>query len=263
MTLFMRTRKSLPSFWREILLRWNASSLAGTLVTLLGVSSIRSCGMYLEATQLSLFNRPHLIITFRDPVAMAVRTSLSEYQEPIRAFQMSMLDLSALAAFIERLQCPYLLLSYEKALLFPRDFIGGVVRFCNLSIDDTMRRQLLAEIEPNRPRYLASARRRFEGFVEGIWGGGLYGWCCLTRSPEPVALELLIDDQVALPVLADRFRQDLLDAGLGNGCHGYFIDLATLQVTPESVIRVRVARHGIELQNSGKRLRDYDPHPGA
>jgi hypothetical protein len=211
----------------------------------------------LEASQLSLFDRPHLIITFRDPVAMAVRSSLSEYQDPMQAFQTVMSNLSALATFIERVQCPYLLLSYEKALLFPRDFIDGIARFCNLSIDDTMHGELQREIEPNRPRYLASARRQFDGFVEGIWGGGLYGWCCLTRSPEPVALELLIDDRVALKFPADRFRQDLLDAGFGKGCHGFFINLATLQVQPDSVMRVRVSVHGIELQNSGKRLRDY------
>ena len=217
----------------------------------------------LEAARLGLFDRPHVIIPFRDPIAMAVRTSLSDYQDPIHAFQGAMSNLSALAMFIERLQCPYLLLSYEKALLFPRDFIDGVARFCNLSINDSMRRQLLAEIEPNRPRYLASARRRFDGFVEGIWGGGLYGWCCLTRSPEPVALELLIDDRVALRFQADRFRQDLLDAGLGKGCHGFFIDLATLKARPESMIRVRVAQHGIELQNSGKPLRDYGIQAGA
>ena len=154
-------------------------------------------------------------------------------------------------------------MSYEKALLFPRDFIDVVARFCNLSIDDMVRRKLIGEIEPNRPRYLASARRRFEGFVDGVWGGGLYGWCSLTRSPEPVALELLIDDQVALRFLADRFRQDLLDAGFGNGCHGFFINLTTLQVQPESLIRVQVARHGIELQNSGKRLCDYGTHVDA
>jgi hypothetical protein len=112
----------------------------------------------LDASQLSLFDRPHLIITFRDPVAKAVRTLLSEYQDPIRAFQNGISNLSALAAFIETLQCTYLLLSHEKPSLFPEDFIDGVARFCNPSIDDTMRGQLQREIEPNRPRYLASAR---------------------------------------------------------------------------------------------------------
>jgi hypothetical protein len=49
----------------------------------------------LDASRLSLFDRPHLIITFRDPVAMVVRTSLSEYQDPIRAFQNGISNLSA------------------------------------------------------------------------------------------------------------------------------------------------------------------------
>ena len=54
---------------------------------------------------------------------MAVRTSLSEYQEPMRALRDAVADQAALMAFVSELNCPNLLLSYEKALTFPRDFI--------------------------------------------------------------------------------------------------------------------------------------------
>ena len=54
----------------------------------------------LDARQLALFDDPRLIITFRDPVAMAVRTSLSEYQEPMRALRDVVADLAALMAFV-------------------------------------------------------------------------------------------------------------------------------------------------------------------
>ena len=52
-----------------------------------GASSTRCCGRHSTASQLRLFDDPRLIITFRDPVSMAVRTSLSEYQEPMRALR--------------------------------------------------------------------------------------------------------------------------------------------------------------------------------
>ncbi len=35
-------------------------------------------------------------------------------------------------AFIEEVDCPYLLLSYEKALMFPGDFVDAVMRFCDI-----------------------------------------------------------------------------------------------------------------------------------
>jgi hypothetical protein len=62
---------------------------------------------------------------------------------------------------------------------------------------------------------------------------------------------------VALTVVADIFRQDLLDAGFGEGRHGYLVPLIALQARPDSVIRVRVAGHRNELDNSGTRLSDF------
>ena len=52
----------------------------------------------LTAEPLRLFDAPCLIITFRDPVSVAMRTSLSEYQEPMRALRDAVTELSALMA---------------------------------------------------------------------------------------------------------------------------------------------------------------------
>jgi hypothetical protein len=76
------------------------------------------------------------------------------------------------------------------------------------------------------------------------------------RSAEPIELDVLVDDRVAVTVRADVFRQDLLDQGIGNCCHGYIVALDQLHARRESVIRVRVARHGVELDNSGKTVRE-------
>ncbi len=138
-----------------------------------------------DAGELALFDHPRLIVTFRDPVSIAVRTSLSEYQEPMRALRDAAVDQSALMAFIGELDCPNLLLSYEKALVFPLDFVDAILRFCDIPRSGDMLARLLALIEPNRPRYLVTARRRVEGLIEGVRDGQLYGWCCLTRSAEP------------------------------------------------------------------------------
>jgi hypothetical protein len=211
----------------------------------------------LDAADLRWFDRPHVIVTFRDPVSMAVRTSLSEYREPMRTMRDVIADQNAMMAFISQLDCPNLLLSYEKILMFPQDFIDAMLAFCDIPCGAELRARLLATIEPNRPRYLISARRRFDGLIEGVRGGQLYGWCALTKSAEAVTLDVLVDDRVSLTLVADIFRQDLLDAGIGEGRHGYFVPLDALQARWDSVIRVRVARHGVELDNSGTRLCDF------
>jgi hypothetical protein len=210
----------------------------------------------MTAKQLALFDSPRVIITFRDPVSIAVRTSLSEYQDPMHALRDSVTELAALVSFIGDLNCPYLLLSYEKALTFPDDFIDALLQFCDMPSDTALHSRLRGAIELNRTRYLLSARRRFDGLIEGVKSGHLYGWCALTRAPEPVTLEVLVDDRLVAHVIANVFRQDLLDAGVGEGRHGYFVPLDALGVQPNSVIRVRVAQHGVELNNSGRRLRE-------
>ena len=211
----------------------------------------------LDPDQLSLFDKPRLIVTFRDPIAMAVRTALSEYRDPMQSLREVAADQTAMLAFVDRLACPNLLLSYEKALTFPQDFIATITRFCDLPQTAELRGRLIALIEPNRQRYVAHARRRYEGVIEGVRGEHLYGWCRLSQSTEPVMLEVLVDDRVVTRLTAETFRQDLLDAGIGQGSHGFFIRLDALQAQPVSLIRVRVAHHGIELDNSGKRLCDF------
>lgn len=218
------------------------------------------CPMLCDALgprQIGLFDRPRLIVTFRDPVAVAVRTSLSEYQPAWPALQGAISQQAALAGFLGEIQCPSLLLSYEKTLAFPHDSIDALLRFCDIAPDAQLSGQLLALIEPNRPQYIATARRRYEGLIEGVRDGQLYGWCWLTRASDPVTVDVLVDDRFVTRVIAEAFRQDLLDAGIGNGCHGYFIPLDALPARPDSVIRVWVAEYGIELNNSGKRLCDF------
>jgi hypothetical protein len=211
----------------------------------------------LRPDDVALFSDPHIIVAFRDPVSVAVRKSLSEYQEPMAALRIAVDDQAAMLTFVERLQCPTLLLSYEKSLVFPDDFIDSILQFCDLPRSNALRENLVRLIEPNRQTYIAQVRRHYGGVIDGVTGGWLYGWCCLTAVADPVALRLFVDDQPVLAFLADVFRQDLLDAGFGTGHHGFAIDLATLPIRPDSVIRIRVADHAIELDNSGRPLEVY------
>jgi hypothetical protein len=72
-------------------------------------------------------------------------------------------------------------------------------------------------------------------------------------------LEILADDRVLVSFRADRFRSDLRDAGLGAGHHAFAADLGGFRLRPDAVVRVRVQQHGIELQNSGRSLEQYQP----
>ena len=207
--------------------------------------------------QLGWFTNPHVIVTFRDPVAIAVRTAVSEYQDVMRAVREAVADQQEMLDYVDALSCPSLLLSYEKALMAPADSIDAIMRFCSIQVNDTLRARLAAVVEPGRQRYVEGARRRYDGTIERVYGEHLHGWCRLTQSPDPVELEVFADDKLVTRVVADVFRRDLLDAGIGTGRHGFAILVGVMMAEPDAVIRIKVARHGVELRNSGKRLRDF------
>jgi hypothetical protein len=211
----------------------------------------------LAPEDIALFTNPHIIVPFRDPVSIAVRQSLSDYQQPLPALRSAIDALGATVAFLHQLQCPTLLLSYEKSLVFPADFVDAIMRFCGLPQSDMLRARLIGLIEPNRRSYIDVARRRFDGSIDGVFDGCLHGWCRLTGSADPVALDLFADEVPMLAFSAGAFRQDLLDAGLKTGHHGFAVDLGQLNLRADAVIRIRVAVHGIELDNSGRRLEAY------
>jgi hypothetical protein len=89
----------------------------------------------------------------------------------------------------------------------------------------------------------------------------VFGWCQRIGSNDPVRLELFIDDRPVASFLADVFLQNLLDAQVGAGAHGFAVALTGLQARPDAIIRVRVAGRVIELENSGQRLERYQMTP--
>ena len=113
---------------------------------------------------------------FRDPVAIAVRNALSEQADGAQAIIEATSATHSLTQFVLASHLPFLFLSYEKALVFPRVFVDSVLNFCGIALDEAKRVELLRHIQPNRTQYVLTANRTFEGHLEGVLDGRLYGW---------------------------------------------------------------------------------------
>jgi hypothetical protein len=213
----------------------------------------------LGANAFAMFRDPHVILMFRDPAAVAVRGALSDYDEPMARLRETVAEQASLVAFADRLRCPLLVLSYEKALAFPDACVDAVMTFCGLPRHDLVRARLVPLIAPNKRGYITEARRRFDGKIDGMDGGALHGWSRRTAADEPVALELLADGRVVKQFVADVFRADLRDAGLGTGAHAFAVATGALGLSPDTIVRVRVAKFDVELENSGRPFREYGP----
>jgi hypothetical protein len=207
---------------------------------------------------IGLFRNPHLIVIFRDPVAVAGRSALAEYLDPLTAMRECLDGLKNLVGFVDNTTAPALLLSYEKALLKPEHFIDAVTRFCGIALDQEQRQSLLKVVQPDAEVYIRTARRRFVGRVEHILDHVLHGWCWEVGSLLPIELDCYAGDEKILTFKAAEFRPDLLEARYANGNHGFSLDLRRFNIDPQQTLEVRVAGRDFLLPGSGLTLREYE-----
>jgi hypothetical protein len=212
---------------------------------------------YLAPHELTRFRNPHLLMVFRDPVAIAVRAAKSESVDVLTALRSNAEATPGLLSLVEGSTCPALLISYEKAITFPDDLVDALIQFCGSDGRSGLRERLLACVEPNSETYIKTARRAFEGMVDLVWQWQLHGWCWDSMGHYPVDLDIFLDGVRAATVRADMFRADLKAAGVGDGRHGFIVDLAALGARPETRVEVRVTDRIFELTNSGRQVRSY------
>jgi len=104
---------------------------------------------------------------------------------------------------------------------------------------------------------IEGAARR-EGVLDFIAGSSLGGWAWHTGRPtERVSVLLRHQGEVLARLVADGFRQDLFEAGIGDGAHGFMVDLNTLANAPPSE-ELEVA-----FDSTGEPLFNLMRHKGA
>lgn len=89
----------------------------------------------------------------------------------------------------------------------------------------------------------------YEGFHDGADCSNISGWAWDRNRPDtPINVDIYADGALHATVPANLFRQDLLDAGIGNGYHafGYAVPPALRDAQPHS-ITVRVAGTNVNL----------------
>lgn len=94
-----------------------------------------------------------------------------------------------------------------------------------------------------------------QGYLDGIRHNLLQGWCFNPGTPGVrLKVEIFIDGRKYCEVAADKVRGDLKDAGVGDGAHGFSVDLTQFILDQDThEIDVRILG-GVPLSNSPQTL---------
>jgi SAM-dependent methyltransferase len=80
---------------------------------------------------------------------------------------------------------------------------------------------------------LAAREGRFAGYIDVFDQNSIAGWAADTKtSSAPLSVDVYIDERLQATLTADVFRQDLKDAGYGDGRKGFIVPLVSSQSSP-------------------------------
>ena len=151
--------------------------------------------------------------------------------------------------------------AHEYRALYP-EAAPGLAQYCAPRHEDGY------EVEAVRQRIDARAGLRIvaeaptlRGYVDAISLSGIAGWAQIVAYPEaPVCLDIYAGSKLIGQTLANRYRKDLDQAGLGSGCHSFaFAPPAGLIFAPD-VVEVRRSLDGASLHLSSSCTRNIASH---
>ncbi|RCR67253.1 choice-of-anchor Q domain-containing protein [Larkinella punicea] len=129
---------------------------------------------------------------------------------------------------------------------------GTVVYQATCTVNGCISDPTSATVVVNAPTVTGS----FDGFIYGADCSTFRGWVWDRNKPNTaVSVDILDGTNVIASLPADQFRQDLLDAGKGNGKHAFFWSIPeTLKDGLAHVLSARVTGNSFVLKDSPKAL---------
>ncbi len=118
--------------------------------------------------------------------------------------------------------------SIVRMILWMEDFlIRGQILSSDFIFAICRSKELRESPEEAQAR-LSARERRFVGHIDQFDAQTIAGWAADTTAPDaPVSVDVFIDDQLQGTLAADGFRQDLKDAGYGDGKKGFSLNLVS------------------------------------
>lgn len=190
------------------------------------------------ADYLDMFRNPRLVVTYRDPLAIAARNQLSMQVPLLKGLRQASRALVGLTRFVEEQSVPVMLVSYEKAMQSPDLFVNQLDEFCGSIASPEVRERAAASMENGPSVYLQSTRidaAGHQGRFDRLESGVVDGWAWRIGQDSPVAVVVKRGDTVLARVVADGFREDLKAAKKYDGNCAFRVDLGDPSLTKDDI----------------------------
>lgn len=203
---------------------------------------------------LALFRNPKIVLCLRDPVALAQRSVIADGVSMKEAMRNARRQIDGAMRMAETLECPTLLVSFEKVKEDRQGFLAELSDFCALTVEASHYAEIHAKIERAGEKYSRLASAPTVGFLDKPLGWSLSGWCAAPGSTGPSAIDVLADGIKLVTTFADGYRPDLVITGCRSAYRGFQVDLRQLGLRGSEIIEVVLSGSGTRLHESGYQL---------
>ena len=198
---------------------------------------------------LETLRNPHLLVVYRDLVAIARRNEISTGHDFLTSMRAAAGHQIQIISVLAETEYPCLLFSYEKAIEFPLQLTTQISTFLGLNAD-AEKRQAVADTIRTSPAEYVSKAQPLVGHVDILHQRAVAGWALDQSAPaKPVTVELHVNGECVRKMSADRARPDLVDKFGGSGHHGFRFNSEDTPITNLEGIEV------FALAGNGARLR--------
>lgn len=207
-----------------------------------------------------IFREPVYIVVFRDLLAIANRQVVSLDKSLLTEMFKAVRFNFFLLVFLVFNKRPALIISYEKAILFPESLVEGVSAFLGISNNAAGSEEAIKFIKPSPADYVMRSTTHcrldidahYFGYLDIVDSTQASGWVLSVLDNDPVKIELLVNGQYKQATTTSIIRKDVQekDARFHENCGFVFNFEEQNKLNKGDCIEVRIIEKNIHLINS-------------
>jgi hypothetical protein len=157
-----------------------------------------------------LFNKPYYVFVFKDILSISLRNKISANSDLIKNMLRVNLELHKMIRFLSEVDCYALLVSYDKALSEPKNFVNSLISFYDINASESQISSAISFIRKDPIDYLISSRiLDINGRIDTVSQNTVEGWAFRKESKDPVQVDIYLNKKVIGKAIANLPRSDL------------------------------------------------------